>query len=371
MLLIILYMIVIASLFLNKFERATTFLFSLVMGYFAGTVSIDHSNDTDAYQLFYGFSPDTYVFETGYMKISSFFFNQGIDYFTFRTLTYLIMYILLWIGVKKIAKHPGIFYSLYFPFAFINDATQVRNFWVLAVLIFAISFLNKKNKISYFISVSLIILAAQFQNMGYLYIVPCILYLLPWNKNMLNISMVGVIVLEFVSIILSISGLSSQYFSQLIQGFDVFSSRADIDNNLERYATSIVGLKTITRAIFETGTFSLAAAYIFKKFTTYDNVECGMWNVKDPRNKFMILVIFISLLGIPISYVSMAFDRIIRNAFIIIILLLAKNFDPVKKDTFVLRKNSAYIFFLTFFYALANYLLTNLAELSLYMLKLK
>lgn len=370
MILILLYLFVLVSLFMKRFKYVSTVLLSVAMGYFAGTMSPEYSNDTSSYLNFYGFSPESRVFETGYMKVANFFFNHGFDYFEFRTITYIIAFLVLWLGVVRIVKSPEVFYALYFPFTFINDATQVRNFWLVAILVFSISLVRNRGIFRIFISILLICIAATIQNLAYLYLIPLILFWIPWNSRTLKIVIVGILGITLFSIGISFFGKSSVVFSNMIQSFGSLSSRADGADNLARYASASGGVKNLVRAFFESLTYMAASVYIITRFMKASENVNSIWSLHNRQNRIAFLIIVVSMIGVPITFVSMAFDRIMRNGFIIILLLIAKNFVPTKLPSFEVRKYSAGIFALAMIYAAANYLLTNLAELSFYMLKL-
>ena len=84
------------GLFVNNkiIKRIIGLIGILILAWLAGTVSVDHSADTAAYIRTFSMSPNTSIFESGYLNLSYWFYTNEFDYTTFRIITFFIFYIL-------------------------------------------------------------------------------------------------------------------------------------------------------------------------------------------------------------------------------------------------------------------------------------
>ncbi|WP_334427475.1 MULTISPECIES: hypothetical protein [unclassified Levilactobacillus] len=150
----------------------------LILGYLAGSADPATTSDYDTYQMVYSNSNNGLYFERGYSYLSSFFFNRGWSYLDFRVLFCILASIILYIGVVRFTSNVAIFVFLYGITAFFIDATQVRNFMMVSLVILGSSFLIRLNLKNCMISVFFILLAAEFQSIGYVFLLIVLLRVL-------------------------------------------------------------------------------------------------------------------------------------------------------------------------------------------------
>ena len=86
MLFVFTLLILFVSLFFSNLQRVTSLFVSVMLGILAGIVPSENSFDTLTYLKYYGFSPNTKLFESGYMWLSYLFSQYGITMLRFGLL---------------------------------------------------------------------------------------------------------------------------------------------------------------------------------------------------------------------------------------------------------------------------------------------
>ncbi|MFD0896287.1 EpsG family protein [Loigolactobacillus binensis] len=114
--------------------------------------------------------------EPGYRLLSYFGQISGLDYEQFRLLLVAIFMVILYVGVSYLTVHTAGFMALYFCYPFFLDLIQLRNFMMMALLVYASHFLLGKSTRNLLLFIAFVLLGASFQVLGALYLLVVPLY---------------------------------------------------------------------------------------------------------------------------------------------------------------------------------------------------
>lgn len=148
-----------------------------ILAYYAGTMQTDFSFDTLAYQNYYNqvnnfFNIDlNNRFEIGFKYLNLLGGMFGLDYQTFRIISFLIFFLIFLLALQRFNTNTSKFVATYSIIPFFNDVTQVRNFFMMTLVLLAYSMLNKKDTLHYVSAVLLILMGASIHSTGYLFLI--------------------------------------------------------------------------------------------------------------------------------------------------------------------------------------------------------
>lgn len=177
-------MLYFAEVFLNYFggkiksnSRVLAIFGMGILAFYAGTMRSDYSYDTLSYESFYnqvnfGVSGVYNVnrFEIGFRFLNLLGGKLGLDYQTFRLVTFSLFFLIFLITLIRLQVNLSSFVAVYSIVPFFSDVTQVRNFFMLVLVLLAFSVLNKKKVSSYLLATILIIIGASIHSMGFLFL---------------------------------------------------------------------------------------------------------------------------------------------------------------------------------------------------------
>lgn len=296
----------------NKFfKRLLTLTGILILAWFAGTVSVDHSFDTGTYSGAYILNPDTAIFEPGYLNLTYWFYSHGFTYQQFRIITYFLFYLIFYFIIIHFSNNPNFFLFVYAFFPFLNDAIQVRNFFMLMFAGLSLIALEKKTFFRFSIAVLLIYISSQFQTTGAMFYLLILLRAIPFEQVFKNAPRIIVLIAIF-SGLLWITGsinLVTRYFSNL----SLLSDRDGISNALTVYSSGTVNRYSLTII------FSYLLILFIAQSTLSELIEKHELTSK---YEVLYLMTLLGAIGIPAMFSSFAFERILRNSIIFGILII-------------------------------------------------
>lgn len=302
-----------ASAFSGYFQKGSSLLAACVMAWIAGTLEPNYSFDTAAYEMYYSFSPQTHVFEQGYMHLSYFFYTHGMEYSSFRLLTFFVAYIVFYAIVVRVTDRPAQFFLIYGLVIFLNDATQVRNFFMFVTVLLAYMVLKETTPARVLLAIGLLLLAVSFQTTALMYIVGMLLFVFIKNRQFgKRFVEIYFAFIALFSIAFIISGKSS-VMSSLVSKLNVVSNRSNVGQAVTAYSAGGFSRYTITYVI----SFVIAFALIYLIARNYEQIFHD--NV---YYHAMYILILVGLVGVPFTIMSSGFERILRNSLIVFILIL-------------------------------------------------
>lgn len=132
--------------------------------------------------------------EPGYRLLTQFGYLLGLSYQQFRLLLAALFLIILHRGVQKLTTHSAAFLAFYFCYPFFLDLIQLRNFMMMALLVYASHFLLQQTYRNLAFFALFVLLGASFQILGLLYLLVIPLVALD-PANLGKISLLGLVFL--------------------------------------------------------------------------------------------------------------------------------------------------------------------------------
>lgn len=288
------------------------FIGLIILGYFAGSPNPLYTYDYSMYWYQYNQTGLTgnFYFEKWYSELGLFFYKLGASYEEFRIFFALLATVILYIGVRRFTKNVALFAAIYGITVFVTDATQIRSYMMISIIIYAMSFLKELNLKNYMIFITLTIIAAQFQSSAYIF-----LLLLPiriWvNKGN-----------HFWKIIIITIGC---FFGFLIVGkskiIQVLAWLASFSNGRVNLIEKVSGQynygTSILRFIIIVGSTIMGlilAKYIYQQ-------------VNNSEAKCLYSGLAFSVLTLPLLYIAADYQRLQRGSFLFLIIMISIFFE--------------------------------------------
>lgn len=159
-------------------------ILAIYLGIYAGNMPLDSMDDvaqSDIRSYFGNYSnPYSTNFEIGYRSLSHFFASIGVDYYTFRTVTSVVLMLMLWFVVSKITKYnAGLFFSFYAIFPFFVDTIQFRTMIASIFIVLSFWMLSKNRK---YMTIIFLLIGSLFQTLTLVFILIIPLHMLHSEK---------------------------------------------------------------------------------------------------------------------------------------------------------------------------------------------
>ncbi|ATO56468.1 EpsG family protein [Loigolactobacillus coryniformis] len=135
--------------------------------------------------------------EPGYRVLTRIGPMLGLDYRQFRLVLAAIFLVVLYIGIKKLTTHSAVFLAFYFCYPFFLDLIQLRNFMMMALLVYASHFLLEKTYRNLALFTFFVLLGASLQVLGVLYLLVIPLYYFD-SRNLWKIGLLSIVFLASV-----------------------------------------------------------------------------------------------------------------------------------------------------------------------------
>lgn len=323
--------------FITKKSKMIGLAGILILAYIAGTVNPSTTTDYATYSgaYYYNYQPDNYYFERGYSSIAAFFLKHGWSYADFRLIFVLVSGIILFIAISRFTQNVAFFSFFYGATIFFNDATQVRNFMMMALVSLAMSFLIQINIKNIIISIIIIIVSAQFQSLGYIFILVVFIRLLPLEWISEHVLLLSAIILSVVGVAAVIGkNLLLKLATNIVASLPGRESLLDKVSGQYTYGTVITKLLLVIFAAF--------LAFLVENY--FFRISLNQYS--DDHNKIAILYsgVLLSLFTLPLLFLAVDYSRIQRNVWYFVLISAAIFFEHVKIS--VREKYLAFIMFI-------------------------
>lgn len=298
----------------------------LILGYLAGSASPIHTFDYPMYWYQYNQTGLTgnFYFEKWYSFLGLIFYKCGMDYAQFRLFFALMATIIMYIGVLRFTNNVALFTFIYGATVFVVDATQIRSYMMIAIIILAISFLKEvsvKNGILFLI---FIIIAAQFQSSAYIFLL--ILPIRIWIEKRYSLSKVISLTVVLFGVFLI---LGKRILIQILITIASFThGRVNLIQKISGQYTYGISVTRFFCISISTILALIMANYILKKV-----------NGKDMKALYSGIVF--SVLTLPFLYIAADYQRLQRGAFLFFVIMVCKYF---KKNIHISDKKILFIF---------------------------
>lgn len=313
------------SSLLTKKNKVIGFLGFLVLAFLMGSADPRTTTDYPAYEYYYNYGGLTgnFYFEKGYSLISYFFYKCGFNYQTFRIIISFLGFLILFLGVKRFTNNIAFFSFVYGITLFFNDATQVRNFLMISLVIFALSFLVKNpQKKDYLICCLIIILSGEIHSLGFLFIIVPFLNMIDINKLKKYYNLI--IIITATIIIFSLM-LRRQIVRIILWLVSYINTRQGLSYRiLTKYSNNQLGSRNI---LIICGIVMVSVAILYIAFYLLNN--CYVTDLL-MKSKIISCVLLLSLTTTPLLTVAIDYSRISRNTFLFFIILISMYFENKK-----------------------------------------
>lgn len=306
--------------FFKKNNRFVGLLGFGILAYLAGSANPNTTTDYSTYAAVYSLttgSSSSFYFERGYSELEILFNNLGWNYAEFRMFFAFFATIILYIGVARFSKNMALFCSLYGVTIFFNDATQIRNYMMIAFVVLGLSFLIKKTKKNLMTAGFLILLSAQFQTLGYVFLLVIPVQFIPieYLRKSLVISILATVLLIVFTKLIGTDTII-QYLTKFA---GVISSRANLVNKVSEQYTNSTSLGKVL--LVGISTFS---GLVLENYLLNRNFAGNLYKEK---LKILYAGILISVAMLPMLFIAVDYSRIQRNAFLFLLISIALYFE--------------------------------------------
>ena len=288
----------------SKALNIISFVFLLIV--FAGNTL---SHDYLGYLRYYDSGLFLDRFQFGFAYLGYLCHELGLSYNQFVLVLITPCYLLIFYLIKKFDSNASIFISLYFASLLFYDINQIRNFastsFVTLAFYFLISKNSNKNRMLFAIC---ILLASTFQSIALVYI---FLVFFKLDKSpSIHVILVAAFVAVFGSIIIKLAGGRIDLIAGAIS---ILSPNPEASDS---YSTVGVGFGILIPILCLgcNAALVLLSARILESGGSADERNNRLINL----NKYLLLL---GLLVIPLCFVNLTFDRIIRNTNFLVYIL--------------------------------------------------
>ena len=309
----ILICLVVGTIFRDT--RIVGFLGMGVLAYLSGAANplttLDYPVYLQHYQLL---GWETSPFERGYTWMSKLFFDMGFNYAEFRLISMIITFLVLFVGVCIFTKKVALFTGLYGVTVFFNDATQVRNLMMIALVILGAGLMSKKNKFLRIVAMGIVLLSTQFHALGFVFLI----FLIPLSfigmdrlVRYFKPFYVTSFVIGFIFAVLNTSSVL-----QLLAGLlEKFSSRQDSATNLlTRYGR---GNSFSTIALTW---LSVILLIVTMRILMRNARQLGIY--ESEQFKLVFIGSCVAIVSVFLIILAPDYSRISRNAFLFLLIML-------------------------------------------------
>lgn len=310
-----------------------------VLAWLAGSADARTTTDYGVYQTHYNaLGLKVSPFEKGYTWLSTIFKNQGISYQEFRLYFVLLAFVILYIGVLMFTKNIAMFTWVYGVTVYFNDATQVRNLMMIALVVLGMGIFTTWNvALGKVIGSIVILISSQFHDLGFLFFLVVPLFFVP-KDLMKKISSITIGVSAFFALIISVFG-NGMVTTLLVRFLTIFSSRSASSENVEAHfsrGTSLSVLILIWVSVLVVWHLSILFAQQLDSSVEFNG----------SKTRMLIAGMIVSILTLFLILMSPDYSRISRNAFLFFIILATMYFTN-KSNKIVRVKGAKILFVLT------------------------
>ncbi|NZA40246.1 EpsG family protein [Eubacterium callanderi] len=288
--------------------------------FFAGNYNNpDYFTYSEQYSLV-STSPKNIIFyrnkQYGFYLLMKIFVQLGLEYNQFLFFIALACMLLINSTVQKYVKNPHIYYILFFIFPFLLCIVQIRNFIIMAILVYALRYLidsSKSNNIKYIIC---ILVASSFHTVALVYLILLFNNKIDYEKRS-KYFVVGIITLSIIIVVTKNTSL----------------------NFITNAISSILGTDDGSRTLSNRTTYEFLGPLFFQSITTLLFIWAKKINDSnlDLKDKNIFTKIYwcniISFSFLPCFMISTIFARIIIN-------MLPIYYISLINTVFLTKKNS-------------------------------
>lgn len=264
----------------------------------------------DAYYNLAGQGTNTTYFEKIYMRLGILAYDHGLSYLDFRLAMVMIFTTVLIFGILRFTDNVA-FVALSYALTsfFINDV-QIRNFFMLAIIVVAVSVLKKITVKRLIITLALIYVAAGFHSVAYVFLFTLVFLLFRNTKTGIYVVSTVVVFIQFIMVFAGTELLLSvvtMFLSRVTQRLNLVEKVSNQFVTGPSYAYILLSWVMVLLSI------------MFVLFVLKHEKNSVLLN----ENKVLIYAFLTATLGLPMMMYATDYARIIRNSFFFLYLFAA------------------------------------------------
>jgi len=288
-------------------------------------------------------------FEKGYTLLGNIGSSMGLSYGTFRMVIALIsVAILIW-GILRITSNLTFVAFFYAISMFTIDAIQVRNSFMLAIIVLAFSFLTKRDWKHYLTAAALIFLASTIHSLALAFFIP---YLFSFLKLAVQRT-VGLIMIV-LSLVMMIIGdiFKSQLVGVLQVILKLFGSRSDAGSNVAAVYDNAGSNVILFAAFFIAIVTVMLVLYLSLDIEADDSKIANL-------TRIVIPVVLLGLVAVMMMEISADYVRLLRNTTMFAFIYFATYFGDEQQPPLWLNKREIFVFICLLLIAVVTFYLQN------------
>lgn len=270
-------------------------------------------------------------FEWLYQKVANIAVKYNLQYFQFRLILMLLIFIVLFIAVRRLTKNDKLFWLLFSFFPFFVETVQVRSFAMISLVLLAVSFLKYNKFQGYFTASVLIYLSTGFHTSGFLFflILPVqFIFYKKWTISMLNGCLITCLVISIiVPLFLKVGVLNG--LTTLIQSI---SDDQEVINNVTTLYFNGISVSSVILLLSALGFFILVINILKQQQIKLDD-----------NLRVLFSYSCVTFIGMPLLMISSQYDRILREGIIGMLIILSIVFEnKVYLNKYIFQVTSVY-----------------------------
>lgn len=309
------YLINIFNSFRKKYSSVLLCLMIAIIWILMGANT--KNPDYESYIIYYYNLGGVKALDLGYMYLNRIFLSLGFEYTTFRMFFSLVGILLIQKTVKKFTINNSGFYILYFIYPFMLDAVQVRNFFIMAILIYSFPFLISGTRKDMFKYIILILIASTIQISALIYLPLCVIGKVRknalWRTILIFMIVAGVLLGSNRTLLANITELMLHQLKSYDSRIEIYGDIQTKFGFLLYWFIQIVNFILIlwTKQIMLTGYKTNGGLSIKNQ-----SIGTELKYVETSESKLVLLIFWINVyafLFLPLYVFQATFSRFMRN----------------------------------------------------------
>lgn len=296
------YLFGLINLMFNRRSIVSTLLFLVLLIVVMGGNNLNQ--DYLNYGNFYsGLALES--IEPGFKMLMTFGHLMNLTYDDFRFLICAFSLLLMWAGIQRMtSKMSYKVYILYCIYPFCLDIIQLRNFIMMAILIFATSFLKERKFYNELVFTVLVLVGTTIQTLGIVYLLAVILYRFDKKDH------VKVLIIFTMSAATIISMFP---FTQSILSNIILNNGIDFFDKADSYSTKIVQNGYVLYLLAD---YLLLMVFLYIRKHTIDRSS----SVEYELQTAVYSMITVATIFFPLYTINLSFNRAFRNVIPLLII---------------------------------------------------
>ncbi|MFC6201186.1 EpsG family protein [Lactiplantibacillus nangangensis] len=318
----------------------------ILTGFLIGAATPGITPDYTLYMTNY--NSRTSYFESGYNLLSHIGKNVGFEYPKFRMVMALLSVVLLLWGILRITNNVAIVAFLYAISIFPVDAIQIRNSFMLSIVVLAFTFVQHSNVKSYLVTAIILFLASSTHTLALTFAIPLIIsmFRLETQKVFAKALIILSVIIVFLSAIFHSEILK---ISQIV--LNIFNFRSSVVGNVAAVYSNAAGKRFLLIA----GIIAIVQLYLALYMSNWMRKN----KINNRLSNSIIPIMLLGIIAVALMTVSLDYCRLLRNTTMFIYIYIAAFVESHPKRKRYLYLENFGVIICGMFLAITTYYLQN------------